>query len=121
MLPKAVSAMREKKEINIQLGKEIRTARERCGMTQEQLAEILSLGPKNISDIERGVAGITVSTLKNICVKLSISSDIILFGDGEKNDAAYLVERLERLSPEQFKAVADFLNEALLMFARLGD
>ncbi len=113
--------MREKKEINIQIGKEIRTARERCGMTQEQLGEILSLGTKNISDIERGIAGITVSTLKKLCVKLSVSSDTILFGDSGKNDAAYLVERLERLSPEQFKAVADFLNETLLMYARLSD
>ncbi len=113
--------MREKKEINIQIGKEIRTARERCGMTQEQLGEILSLGTKNISDIERGIAGITVSTLKKLCVKLSVSSDTILFGDGEKNDAAYLMERLERLSPEQFKAMADFLNETLLMYARLSD
>ncbi len=113
--------MREKKEINIQIGKEIRTARERCGMTQEQLGEILSLGTKNISDIERGIAGITVSTLKKLCVKLSVSSDTILFGDDGKNDAAYLVERLERLSPEQFKAVADFLNETLLMYARLSD
>ncbi len=113
--------MREKKEINVQIGKEIRAARERCGLTQEQLGEILSLGTKNISDIERGIAGITVSTLKKLCVKLSISSDTILFGDGGKNDAAYLAERLERLSPEQFKAVADFLNETLLMYARLSD
>ncbi len=41
--------MREKKEINIQIGKEIRTARERCGMTQEQLGEILSLGTCGVS------------------------------------------------------------------------
>ncbi len=113
--------MREKKPINIQIGKEIRAARERCGLTQEQLGEILSLGTKNISDIERGIAGITVTTLKNLCVKLSISSDTILFGDGEKNDTTYLMERLERLSPAQFRAVADFLNETLIMYARLSD
>ncbi len=113
--------MREKKEINIQIGKEIRAARERCGLTQEQLGELLSLGAKNISDIERGIAGITVTTLKNLCVKLSVSSDTILFGDGGKNDAAYLAERLERLPPEQFKAVEDFLNETFLLYARLSD
>ncbi len=113
--------MREKKEINIQIGKEIRAARERCGLTQEQLGEILSLGAKNISDIERGIAGITVATLKNLCVKLSVSSDTILFGDGGRNDASYLAERLERLPPEQFKALEGFLNETFLMYARLSD
>ena len=76
--------MREKKAINIQIGNEIRIARERAGLTQEQFGEIVSLGTKNVSDIERGVAGITVSTLKRICEKLSISSDLIIFGNQEK-------------------------------------
>ncbi len=113
--------MREKKEINIQIGKQIRAARERCGLTQEQLGEILSLGSKNISDIERGIAGISVSTLKRLCQQLSISSETILFGDGGKNDAAYLAERLERLPPEQFEAVQTFLNQTFLLYARLHD
>lgn len=113
--------MREKKEINVQIGKEIRTARERCGLTQEQLGEILSLGTKNISDIERGITGISVSTLQRLCQKLSISSDMILFGDGGKRNTAYLAERLERLPPEQFEAVETFLNQTFLLFARLSD
>lgn len=111
--------MREKKAINIQIGNEIRIARERAGLTQEQFGEIVSLGTKNVSDIERGVAGITMSTLKRICEKLSISSDLIIFGNQEKNDTAYLVDRLERLPPEQFKAVKEFLDQALLFFARM--
>ena len=76
--------------------------------------------PKNVSDIERGVAGITVSTLKRICEKLSVSSDWILFGDGGKNDLRYLTEKLERLPPEQFKAVESFLNQLLQLCAKLN-
>lgn len=53
--------MRDKKEINIYIGNQIRIARERAGLTQAQFGEIVSLGTKNVSDIERGVAGITVS------------------------------------------------------------
>lgn len=56
--------MREKKDINIYIGNEIRIARERAGLTQEQFGEMVSLGTKNISAIERGVTGITISTLK---------------------------------------------------------
>lgn len=93
--------MRDKKEINIHIGNEIRIARERAGLTQEQFGEIVSLGTKNVSDIERGVAGITVSTLKRICEKLSISSDLIIFGDKGSNDVEYLADRLSRLPPEQ--------------------
>ena len=55
--------MRDKKEINIHIGNEIRIARERAGLTQEQFGEIVSLGTKNVSDIERGVAGITTAAI----------------------------------------------------------
>ncbi len=108
--------MRDKKEINIHIGNQIRIARERAGLTQAQFGEIVALGTKNVSDIERGVAGITISTLKRICEKLSISSDSIIFGSQGKNDVAYLADRLERLPPEQFAAVETFLNQVIEMF-----
>lgn len=111
--------MRKKKEINIFVGNEIRIARERAGLTQEKFGELVSLGAKNVSDIERGVAGITISTLKRICETLSISSDLILFGDRGQNDVEYLSERLKRLSPEQFKAVNTFLNQVFDLFTRM--
>lgn len=111
--------MRKKKEINIQVGNAIRTAREQAGLTQEQFGEIVALGAKKVSDIERGVAGISISTLKNICQKLSISSDTILFGDCRKNDSTLLVERLERLSPDQFKAIKVFMDQVFLLYARM--
>ena len=112
--------MRDKKEINIQIGNKIKAARERAGLTQQEFGELVSLGTKNVSDVERGVAGITVSTLKRICEKLSISSDFILFGDNEKNDVAYLSEKLKRLTPEQFKIIETLLNQIFKMFAEIN-
>lgn len=111
--------MRDKKEINIHIGNEIRIARERAGLTQQQFGEMVSLGTKNVSDIERGVAGITISTLKRICEKLSISSDLIVFGDQGKNDVEYLADRLARLPADQFEAVETFLNRTFELFACL--
>lgn len=113
--------MREKKEINIQIGEEIRQARERAHLTQAEFGDLVSLGTKNVSDIERGVAGITISTLKRICEKLSISSDLIIFGDTEKNDVAYLSDRLARLPPKQFEAVESFLKQVFTMFGKLDN
>ena len=113
--------MRDKKEMNIYIGNEIKNARERAGLTQEQFGEMVSLGTKNVSDIERGVAGITVSTLKRICEKLSISSDLIIFGDKGANDVDYLADRLARLPADQFAAVEKFLNQTFELFARLDN
>ena len=111
--------MREKKEINIFIGNEIRRVRERAGLTQEQFGELVSLGTKNVSDIERGVAGITVSTLKRICEKMSVSSDYILFGERNQNDVEYITERLTRLPPKQFEAVKAFLDHVFELYGRL--
>ena len=113
--------MRDKKEINIHIGNEIRKARERAGLTQEAFGELVSLGTKNVSDIERGVAGITVSSLKRICEKLSISRDLSIFGDKGANDVEYLADRLSRLPPDQFAAVEKFFNQIFELFGRLDD
>ena len=62
----------------------------------------------------------SISTLKIFCEKLSIPSDSLLFGVPEKIDVTYLAERLERLPPEQFAAVKEFLNQIFALFARLN-
>lgn len=111
--------MRERKENNILMGNHIRVVRERAGLTQEQFGALVSLGPKNVSDIERGIAGISVSTLKRICEKLAVSSDELLFGKRKENDVDYLADRLKRLPEEQFAAVESFLNQTFHLFGML--
>ena len=74
---KVVILMREKKEINIQIGKQVKLAREKSRLTQEQLAEQLECTPQYLSDLERGVVGISVALLKRLCVVLGVSSDDI--------------------------------------------
>ena len=93
--------MKEKKAINVQIGNEIRKARELAGLTQEQFGEIMQLGTKNVSDIERGVVGISISTLKRICERLPVSSDTLLFGSDSLNDTSYLTENLREIVNSQ--------------------
>ena len=107
--------MRAKKDINISIGNQIRIAREAAGLTQEKFSEIVSLAPKNISDIERGVVGISLSALKRICEALSISSDDLLFGSRDdshgRNDIAVIAKRLEKLSPKQLEIAVGMINK----------
>lgn len=112
--------MREKKEINIRIGAQIKTAREAAGLTQERFAELISLATKNVSDIERGVVGISISTLTRICETLSVSSDSILFGPTNGNDASSVAERLSKLPPEQFEIAMDVINKLFEAFASSG-
>lgn len=109
--------MREKKEINVRIGSNIRIAREAAGLTQDRFAELVSLATKNVSDIERGVVGISVPTLIRICETLSISSDSILFEEETGNDAHGISERLSNLPAEQFEIALDIINKLFEAFA----
>lgn len=115
--------MREKKELNVRVGNQIKIAREQAGLTQERFAELVSLAAKNVSDIERGVVGISLGTLERICETLSISSDSILFGPPEErkeNDPDGIAERLRKLPPAQYAIAVDMINKLFEAFASSG-
>ena len=71
--------MRQKKALNVEIGERIRIARNHANVTQEQLAEMIDVSPQYVSDLERGVVGLSVATLRKICSQLNVSSDSILF------------------------------------------
>ena len=62
------------------IGKKIKLARAKAEYTQEQLAEKLSLSPRYISQLERGIAFGSATTIINVCRALNINSDF-LFND----------------------------------------
>lgn len=102
--------MREKKEINIQIGEQVRIAREQAKLTQEMLAERIEVSPQYISDLERGVVGIALPTLKNLCSALGVSSDQILFGEQAKDRGAILANICQLLTEEQFSILIEMVN-----------
>jgi len=117
--------MRDKKDENIRIGNQIKTAREAAGLTQEKFAERVSLASKNVSAIERGAAGFSVPVLIRICDVLGVSSDEILFGERTDtyiaNDATGIAHRLERLTPEQFEIAKAIINKLFEAFAMTSD
>jgi len=102
--------MREKKEINIQIGEQIRLAREQAKMTQEQFAERIEVSPQYISDLERGVVGISIPTLKRACIALGTSSDRILFGTASESRNVAIEKRCINLSDEAFSDLLDIVD-----------
>lgn len=74
----------KEKELRKSIGKKIKLARSKAEYTQEELAEKLSLSPRYISQLERGIAFGSASTITSVCNALNISSDF-LFEDLIKN------------------------------------
>lgn len=113
--------MREKKELNIQVGEQIRIARERNGLTQEQFAELIDKNPQFISDLERGVSGISLETLKTICEKLHVSSDTILLTSPlvQPNvNIEKLTNKFYNMTPEQFRIMEAITNAFLQAYQK---
>lgn len=105
------STMRIKKEINIQIGEQIKIARERSKLTQEQFAERIEVSPQYVSDLERGVVGVSIATLKRICTVLGVSSDQILFGQETENRATAIAEKCKALSEQQYMLLSDIISK----------
>ena len=102
--------MREKKEINIQIGEQIRLARVRAKMTQEQFAERIDVSPQYVSDLERGVVGISIPTLKRACVVLGATSDQLLFGEISNKRTIALETICTNLSDDELAILLDMVN-----------
>ena len=68
------------KKLRKNIGKKIKLARTKTNYTQETLAEKTSLSPRYISQLERGIAFGSASTIVSLCNALNISSNF-LFSD----------------------------------------
>ncbi len=64
----------------ISIGERIRQARKVKNYTQEQVSEMIDMNPKSFSQLERGLMGMSTSTLMALCKTLEVSADYILFG-----------------------------------------
>ena len=108
--------MRKRADENIyNIGSNIRTARRRADLTQEQLSESIGVTPQYLSDLERGLVGTSIPTLIKICTKLNVSADFILFGrtgENGSNDTT-LIERVQRLPKHEANIVKSTVKALL--------
>lgn len=96
---------------NIEIGARIQEIRLKKEMTQEDLAEKAGIGSaQQISNIERGLAGFSVSRLKKICKTLDIEADYLLFGITPSNTETILHQYLEKMTPSQMENLLEIVK-----------
>lgn len=106
--------MREKKAVNIQVGANIQSAREKAGYTQERLSEIVGITPNHLSAIERGVSGASLELLQKLCGLFGVSADYLLFGKTAPDDETEKFVRQLRQVPREYKRQVEHVLSALL-------
>ncbi len=68
----------EKKNSNIKIGDILRRTRKSLGYTQEDVAEMLDLAPRYVSDIERNKTKGSIDTLVKLCNIYHITPTYVL-------------------------------------------
>lgn len=99
------------------IGARIKAAREKAGMTQEDLAAALEMSPTHISVIERGVKSPKLETLVNIANALNVSSDTLLQDvvnhatDGIASELSVAISKLSKKDQERMLNAIRALTE----------
>lgn len=100
--------MNSEKNANAAMGARIREVRVKRNMTQEVLAEKAGIcNPQQMSNIERGTAGISLARFKDICTVLDVDADYLLFGTSKRGVENALSAYMEHMNHEQ---IADLLQ-----------
>ncbi len=106
-----------RKDLNVLVGANIKREREKAGYTQDRFSELLGIGSKSLSSVERGVVGVSLTTLLRICDILNISANVLLYEQTQKNDVDSIVLQLKMLSAEQFEIASDVMKNLIKAFS----
>ena len=106
-----------RKDLNVLVGANIKREREKAGFTQDQFSELLGIGSKSLSSIERGVVGVSLTTLLKICDILHISANALLYEQNKNNDVNSIAMQLKMLSAEQFEIASDVMANLIKAFS----
>ena len=91
-------------------GKRIQQARKAKGYTQEVLSEIIMMSSKNLSCLERGTTGLSLSTLVALSRVLEVSTDYILFGTKNEDFDCTVSALLRQCPPEKLCYIEDIIK-----------
>ena len=103
----------------VALGKRIKAARERVGMTQEDLAAAVDYSVDHVSVVERGVKPPKLEKLVAIANVLNVGTDELLqdsLNSATMLRATELSERLKTLSPDGQRKVMNVLDALITEF-----
>ncbi len=104
------------KKLRKNIGKKIKLARSKTNYTQEALAEKTSLSPRYISQLERGIAFGSASTIVGLCKALNISSDF-LFSDLIKSDSSEYINMIDNKFLENYSQLNEYNKKIINQLA----
>lgn len=102
-----------REEINKIIGNNIRFIRKSAKLSQEKFAEKIELSPQFVSDVERGIEGISLVTAIKICNIMKCSPLIMFANLIEYDNYSNEMDQFTKLSDKNKTIVLEILNALL--------
>jgi transcriptional regulator with XRE-family HTH domain len=107
----------DRHKLNKEIGARCKQARVASGLTQEKLAEKLNVSTQYLSDMERGVVGLSLLTLIDLSNLLSVTTDYLLKDTpADSSHQIQLGARTIHLSGKEFELAEKIINTTLQAF-----
>lgn len=100
------------KKLRKNIGMKIKLARTKSEYTQEQLAEKIALSSRYVSQLERGIAFGSATTITNLCKALNINSDF-LFSDLIQSNSSIASDLVDQSFLENYLKLNDY-NQTII-------
>lgn len=104
---------------NENIGRRIAKLRKQQNLTQAELAELICASSKHISEIERGVTGISIDTQVMLAEKLSCSLDYLIKGEEYKSVDTLLPSGIVSILQSQDEKEISLLLDYLKLYERI--
>lgn len=92
------------------MGLRIKSERKKLKLTQEQIAERLDISVKHLSEVERGLAGLSVENLIKLSSIFGVSIDYLVKGEADKNKWNGVLLELQTVEPEKENLIKELID-----------
>lgn len=112
---------RSPKDIDIQVGSNIRTLRKKLGLSLIELAEILDLSYQQLQKYEIGANRISTGTLVQLAEALNVSPGYLIEMPSHQTSDSYELGRIKQQCQRDLKSIIDeqSLRAAAIMLSAL--
>jgi len=105
------------------MGREIQKRRLAMGMTQEKLGEAIGKSLRHVVDTERGVTGISLELLVDLCNVLQVTPNELLLPNEQSKypELNWIMEALKLLTPAQRQTAVSILSPYIVHMHKGGE
>lgn len=108
---------KEKDNLQILIGQNLKTIRTSLGLTQEEVAESLGLAPRYVSDIERNKTKGSLTTLVKLCNLYKVTPTIVLkdylvMSDTQLDDTIAGFNNLSENEKDIIRKLVQYMNHS---------